>query len=99
MFTCVFTNKYSDTSFKIVNFSRFLFITCTRNKTFSEEIEERRRDIALFTAIFIYVKSSSATRKTKVLGHAQNGLEITFKVLFVMEVFVEFLVVYAIIRD
>ena len=45
MFTSVFTNKYSDTSLRIVSFSRFLFITCTRDKTFSEEIDERRRDI------------------------------------------------------
>ena len=53
MFTSVFTNKYSDTSFKIVNFSRFLFIICTRKKTFSEEIEERRKDIPKHSPIFL----------------------------------------------
>ena len=103
MFTCVFTNKYSDTSFRIVSFSRFLFITCTRNKTFSQEIEECTRDIPaesdhspnfppfcsikeLFTLnmvlhVISYVKSSSAPSKTKMADHAQNGLEITFKVI------------------
>ena len=36
MFTPVFTKKYSDTPFRIVSFSRSLFITDTHNKTFSE---------------------------------------------------------------
>ena len=45
-------NKCSDTSFRIVNFSRFFFITCTRNKTFSEEIEERRREIPVESPSF-----------------------------------------------
>ena len=47
MFTSVFTNKYlySDTCFRIVTFSCFHFITCTRNKTILEEIVQRRRDI------------------------------------------------------
>ena len=35
---------YSDTSFWIVSLSRFAFITCTPNKSFSKEIEERRWD-------------------------------------------------------
>ena len=35
----------SDISFRIVSFSCFLFITCRQNKTYSEEREERRRDI------------------------------------------------------
>ena len=34
-----------NTSFRIVSFSLFFFITCTRNKTFSEEIEERGSEI------------------------------------------------------
>ena len=45
MFTPVFTNENSDTFFRTVSFSRFLFITCTRDKTFSEEMEEHRRDM------------------------------------------------------
>ena len=45
MSTSVFINKYSDTSFRVVSFSHFLFITCTRNKNFLKEIEERRRNI------------------------------------------------------
>ena len=45
MFTSVFTNKYIviHISFRIVSFYRFLFISCTRNKTFSEEIQETRK--------------------------------------------------------
>ena len=56
MFTSVFTNKCRDTSFGIVNFSRFLFITCARNKTFSEEIEERRRDIPHLLALRVWIR-------------------------------------------
>ena len=39
MVRSVFTNKYRDTSFRIVTFSRFLFTTCTRNKPFSEKMK------------------------------------------------------------
>ena len=46
----VFPNQCSDTYFRIVSFICFLFITCTRNKTFSEEIE-RSRDIPLTQAL------------------------------------------------
>ena len=45
MFTSVSKNKYSDSSLRIVSVCRFHFSTYTRNKTFSEEIEELRRDI------------------------------------------------------
>ena len=38
-FILQFTNKYSDTSFKIVSFSRFLFTIWTF-KTFSEETDD-----------------------------------------------------------
>ena len=39
---CIFKQIYSDSSFRIVNFCRFLFITYTRNKIFSEEEISRR---------------------------------------------------------
>ena len=44
-FTSLFGNQHRDTSFRIVSFFRFLFITFNRNKTSSDEIEERGRDI------------------------------------------------------
>ena len=50
MFTCVFTDKYSDTSFRNVIFSRFLSITCSQNKTFSEP---PTRVLTWFSAILL----------------------------------------------
>ena len=54
----VFPNQYSDTYFRIVSFICFLFINCTRNKTFSEEIE-RPTDFPLIQALASFTPSCS----------------------------------------
>ena len=71
MFTSLFTNKYIDTS---QDCELFLlpFNYLYSRQTFSEEIE------ILFTVnrvlcVTSYVKSSRATWKTKMAGHAQHG--------------------------
>ena len=48
MFTYLYlqTNIYSDTSFRIISFSRFVFVTSLHSKqNLSEEIQKRLRDI------------------------------------------------------
>ena len=89
MFTSVFTNKY----FRIVSFSCFLFITCTRKRTYSEEIEKAESSTRLVfhhLALRIvyteqgtscnFIPKISRVPQTNMAGHAQSGLEITFNV-------------------
>ena len=74
----VFPNQYSDIYFRIVSFICCLFITCTRNKTFS---------LAGFTPFCSELELNWANKNggsIKMAGRAQKRLGIAFNVIFLI---------------